>query len=121
MASMGPDPPAKSTGKECSEAARREASPLVVELAGGLFSPLAPQLTNAEVIAALAPTFTFLVAPDRLGVLHDIVQRGDDLRARRDRVRHPQDVMHVRPVAVPLARVRPLGPLQSVDRPRHVF
>jgi dethiobiotin synthetase len=54
------------------EAARREVSPLVVELAGGLFSPLAPGVTNAEILAALSPAITILVAPDRLGVLHDV-------------------------------------------------
>jgi dethiobiotin synthetase len=54
------------------QAAHHEVSPLVVELAGGLFSPLAQHITNAEVLAAISPAMTLLVAPDRLGVLHDV-------------------------------------------------
>jgi len=53
-------------------AARAEADAVVVELAGGLFSPLAPGLSNAEVARRLDPDAHVLVAPDRLGVLHDV-------------------------------------------------
>jgi dethiobiotin synthetase len=53
---------------------------VVVELAGGLFSPLAPALLNADLARALAPAPIVLVAPDRLGVLHDI---GATTRAAR--------------------------------------
>jgi dethiobiotin synthetase len=52
--------------------AREAADVVAVELAGGLFSPLAPGLTNAELTRALAPDLVLLVAPDRLGVLHDV-------------------------------------------------
>jgi dethiobiotin synthetase len=45
---------------------------VAVELPGGLFSPLAPGLDNADVARALSPTALLLVAPDRLGVLHDV-------------------------------------------------
>jgi dethiobiotin synthetase len=45
---------------------------VAVELPGGLFSPLAPELVNADVALALAPDAVLLVAPDRLGVLHDV-------------------------------------------------
>lgn len=51
---------------------RRAADAVVVELAGGLFSPLAPGLSNADVTRDLAPDVVLLVAPDRLGVLHEI-------------------------------------------------
>ena len=51
---------------------------LVVETAGGLFSPLTPRLTNADLLRALKPDAQVLVAPDRLGVLHDL---GATLRA----------------------------------------
>jgi len=51
-------------------------SVVVVELAGGLFSPLATRFLNADLVAALSTppstTMTLLVAPDRLGVLHDV-------------------------------------------------
>lgn len=45
---------------------------LAVELPGGLFSPLAPALLNADLALAMEPTALLLVAPDRLGVLHDV-------------------------------------------------
>lgn len=44
----------------------------VVETAGGLFSPLGPDLTNFDVARALDPACWVLVAPDSLGVLHDV-------------------------------------------------
>lgn len=53
---------------------RDEADGVVVELAGGLFSPLGEsELTNASLLAQLHVTKTILVAPDRLGVLHDVI------------------------------------------------
>lgn len=52
--------------------ARAAAGGVAVELAGGLFSPLARGLSNADVLQALAPDAAVLVAPDRLGVLHDV-------------------------------------------------
>lgn len=48
------------------------ASISIVELAGGVFSPLGLQLTNAELAQALEPAIWILVAPDSLGVLHDV-------------------------------------------------
>jgi len=45
---------------------------ILVELAGGLFSPISDTAFNADVAACLAPDVTVLVAPDRLGVLHDV-------------------------------------------------
>jgi len=44
---------------------------LVLELAGGLFSPFDDATCNADVLRALAPEHHVLVAPNRLGVLHD--------------------------------------------------
>jgi dethiobiotin synthetase len=54
------------------ESVRAEAEIVVVELPGGLFSPLGPSLSNAELTRALQPDNVILVAPDRLGVLHDV-------------------------------------------------
>jgi dethiobiotin synthetase len=51
----------------------RQQADLVVELPGGLFTPLADDLFIADLIVALAPDRVMLVAPDRLGVLHDVV------------------------------------------------
>ncbi len=45
---------------------------LVVEGAGGLFSPLGPKTTNLDLVLSLAPAAVLLVALDRLGVLHDV-------------------------------------------------
>ena len=45
---------------------------VVVELAGGLFSPLGRDLCNANLAMELEADAVLLVAPDRLGVLHDL-------------------------------------------------
>lgn len=47
----------------------------LVETAGGLFSPLAAgpaAITNLDLWRVLAPALVILVAPDRIGVLHDV-------------------------------------------------
>ncbi len=49
-----------------------EADVTLVELAGGLFSPLTEHETNAHLARRLPEAFVLLVAPDRLGVLHDL-------------------------------------------------
>jgi dethiobiotin synthetase len=55
-----------------------------VESAGGLYSPISETQTNADIVRALAPHArslrVVLVAPDRLGVLHDV---GATVRAAR--------------------------------------
>lgn len=61
-------------------AAELEDGALVVETAGGLFSPLDERSTNADLVRALAPARVVLVAPDRIGVLHDV---GATARAAR--------------------------------------
>jgi dethiobiotin synthetase len=45
---------------------------VVVETAGGVFSPLHETATNFDLARALEPCTWLLVAPDRLGVLHDV-------------------------------------------------
>ena len=45
---------------------------VILELPGGLFSPITDSVTNHEVALALHPDHVALVAPDRLGVLHDV-------------------------------------------------
>jgi dethiobiotin synthetase len=52
---------------------RQEADGVVVELAGGLFTPLAPDTFNVDLVQRLDPTRVIVVAPNRLGVLHDVV------------------------------------------------
>jgi dethiobiotin synthetase len=44
----------------------------LVETAGGAFSPLARGVTNVDLALALDPALWLLVAPDSLGVLHDV-------------------------------------------------
>jgi dethiobiotin synthetase len=52
--------------------ARALADGVVAELPGGLFTPLAPDLINADLVQRLEPDSVLLAAPDRLGVLHDV-------------------------------------------------
>jgi dethiobiotin synthetase len=68
----------------------------IIETAGGLFSPLAPGLTNWDFARALEPARWLLVAPDSLGVLHDLTAT---LTAARARGRAPD--------AIALCRARP--------------
>lgn len=44
----------------------------LIETAGGAFTPLSSTATCADLARALAPAFIVLVAPDALGVLHDV-------------------------------------------------
>ena len=54
------------------EGIRATADGTVVELPGGLFSPLTDTETNADALLLLNPTLSVLVTCDRLGVLHDV-------------------------------------------------
>lgn len=64
---------------------RAACSGVLVELAGGLFTPLTDTTRNADLALALHPTTLVLVAVDRLGVLHDVdvcLRAAPDLRIR---------------------------------------
>jgi dethiobiotin synthetase len=50
----------------------RPAHVTLIETAGGALSPLAPAITNVELALALEPAVWLLIAPDALGVLHDV-------------------------------------------------
>lgn len=54
----------------------------LVETAGGVFSPLAPAVTNYDLARALEPAIWVLVAADALGTLHAITATCEALRAR---------------------------------------
>lgn len=56
---------------------------LLVETAGGLFSPLNDAHANDQLARALGADRALLVAPDRLGVLHDVTATEIAARARR--------------------------------------
>jgi dethiobiotin synthetase len=45
---------------------------VLIETAGGTFSPLAPSFTNYELALTLEPALWVLVASDSLGVLHEL-------------------------------------------------
>jgi dethiobiotin synthetase len=45
---------------------------VLIETAGGCFSPLSEQHTNFDLASALGPARWLLIAPDSLGVLHDV-------------------------------------------------
>jgi dethiobiotin synthetase len=55
------------------QAIRPQADVTVVELAGGLFTPLTDSELNADLALQLHADQLVLVAPDRLGVLHDLI------------------------------------------------
>jgi dethiobiotin synthetase len=44
----------------------------LIETAGGVFSPLNEESTNLDLALRLQPALLLLVAPDSLGVLHDV-------------------------------------------------
>ena len=52
--------------------ARTLGTPLLIESAGGLFSPISDTETNEDVAYALGGAQLLLVAPDRIGVIHDV-------------------------------------------------
>jgi dethiobiotin synthetase len=47
--------------------------PALVELAGGLYAPLADDLLGVDLVALTPRRVVLLVAPNRLGVLHDVL------------------------------------------------
>jgi dethiobiotin synthetase len=53
----------------------------VVETAGGALSPLSDTETNLDLARALEPAELVLVAPDALGVLHDVRATWTAMRA----------------------------------------
>jgi dethiobiotin synthetase len=55
------------------DAIRTEVDIAVVELPGGLFTPLSDTVVNADFARDLDPDLTLLVAPDRLGALNDVL------------------------------------------------
>lgn len=63
---------ARTTEWVAEQEARATPAFSVVELAGGVFSPLGLGVTNEDFARALEPALWILVAPDALGVLHDV-------------------------------------------------
>jgi dethiobiotin synthetase len=63
---------------------------LLVETAGGVLSPLTPRTSNLDLANALSPAIWVLVAPDALGVLHDVRAT---LLAMRQLAREPDFVV----------------------------
>jgi dethiobiotin synthetase len=82
--------------QESAGGSKRAVDVCLVETAGGLFSPLAPGLTNWDLARALEPARWLLVAPDALGVLHDVTAT---LHAANSLARSPD--------AIALCRSRP--------------
>jgi dethiobiotin synthetase len=62
----------------------------LIETAGGVFSPLSPIATNADLASVLESSLWLLVAPDSLGVLHDVTAT---LRALNAGYRRPDAVV----------------------------
>ncbi len=61
---------------------------VVVELPGGLFSPMTDRELAVDLIRRLAPDAVVLVAPDRLGVLHEVLSTTEAARARDVTITH---------------------------------
>jgi len=72
---------------------------LVIETAGALLSPLGPGLTNLDLARALRPDVLVLVAPDRLGVLHEVASAMHVLRTLAGDL--PAPLLLLQPPAVP--------------------
>jgi dethiobiotin synthetase len=53
-----------------------------MELPGGLFTPLTPALANLDVALRFPRARTLLIAPNRLGVLHDVIATSTAASAR---------------------------------------
>lgn len=98
------------------------AAQIVVETAGGVFSPLGDDETNFDLARALDPAIWLLVAPDRLGVLHDVTSC---LRAMESLGRRPNYLILSAPEhpdastgtnAEELARRRAMPPILELPR-----
>ncbi|APR99238.1 dethiobiotin synthase [Pajaroellobacter abortibovis] len=55
------------------ESIRKQADGVLVELPGGLFSPLTDKQLNVDLCVQLNPTRTLLIVPDQLGAIHDTI------------------------------------------------
>jgi dethiobiotin synthetase len=94
----------------------------LVETAGAVFSPISSEASNFELAKALEPSIWVLVAPDCLGVLHDVRVTWEAC-ARRGRVPDYLVLSAARPpdasTGTNLEELRTLGiadPLQCVAR-----
>jgi dethiobiotin synthetase len=97
---------------------------VVIESAGGVFSPLAPGVTNFEFARGLDPADWVLCAADALGVLHQLTAT---LEAMRARGREPDFVILSAPAvpdastgtnAAELAALRITRPIAVLGRDR---
>jgi dethiobiotin synthetase len=79
---------------------------VLLETAGGVFSPLNPNVTNFDLAFSLEPATWLLVAPDTLGVLHDVSATLFAMRAR-----------HRLPDLVVLTAARPTDPSTGTNAP----
>ena len=58
--------------RQCTDELALLQDAVIVETAGGLLTPLSDTLVNADLVDRISPARVVLVAPDRLGVLHDV-------------------------------------------------
>lgn len=78
---LAPDEAARRAGTKVdtellwagAERWREQCELLIVEGAGGLFSPIADDLLNIDLFQKFDGAALYLVAPNRLGVIHDVV------------------------------------------------
>jgi dethiobiotin synthetase len=72
---------------------------VLVETAGGMLSPIDKTHTNLDLARALKPDFVLLVAPDRIGVLHDVTATLHAYRTLASEL--PSPVLLLQPPATP--------------------
>jgi dethiobiotin synthetase len=72
---------------------------VLVETAGALLSPIDKDCTNLDLARALKPDLVLLVAPDRLGVLHDVRATLHAYRTLAPEL--PEPLLLVQPPATP--------------------
>lgn len=85
---------------------------LLIETAGATHSPLGPSLLNADLATLLSPAIWLLVAPDRLGVLHDVTTTLIALRLayrQPDLILLSQPLSHDRSTGTNASELRQLG------------
>ncbi|MEO1617948.1 MAG: dethiobiotin synthase [Planctomycetota bacterium] len=81
VAAVAPDEAARREGRVVDEVQLNEGvdawqphcDTLLIEGAGGLFSPIADSMLNFDLLKALPTAELLLVAPNRLGVIHDVI------------------------------------------------
>jgi dethiobiotin synthetase len=80
--------PLGSIADAIADARYRHPATLVVEMPGGLFSPITEDELAVAFVERLRPTAVVLVAPDRLGVMHEVLATTEAALSRGVEITH---------------------------------